>query len=76
MRYRFTSSPFEALMTKIPPAPKPEPPPKPPEGHFCYGCARYGLGQAVLQGCGEKRQNLLLTLYRYAGIIIARRRGT
>ena len=44
MRYRFTSSPFEALMTKIPPAPKPEPPPKPPEGHFCYGCARYGLG--------------------------------
>ena len=38
MRYRFTSSPFEALMTKIPPAPKP------PEGHFCHGCARYGLG--------------------------------
>ena len=31
-------------MTKIPPAPKPAPPPKPPEGHFCYGCARYGLG--------------------------------
>lgn len=44
MRYLFTSSPFEALMTKIPPAPKPDPPPKPPEGHFCYGCARYGLG--------------------------------
>ena len=44
MRYRFTSSPFEALMTKIPPTPKPAPPPKPPEGHFCYGCARYGLG--------------------------------
>ena len=37
MRYRFTNSPFEAMMTKIPP-------PKPPEGHFCYGCARYGLG--------------------------------
>ncbi|MEE0698307.1 MAG: hypothetical protein U0M53_08640 [Oscillospiraceae bacterium] len=44
MSYSFTSSPFEALMTKIPPAPKPAPPPKPPEGHFCYGCARYGLG--------------------------------
>ena len=44
MRYRFTNSPFEAMMAKIPPAPKPDPPPKPPEGHFCYGCARYGLG--------------------------------
>lgn len=44
MRYRFTNSPFGALMTKIPPAPKPDPPPKPPEGHFCHGCARYGLG--------------------------------
>ena len=44
MRYRFTSSPFEALMTKIPPPPKPDPPLKPPEGHFCHGCARYGLG--------------------------------
>ncbi len=44
MRYRFTSSPFEAMMTKIPSAPKPEPPLKPPEGHFCHGCARYGLG--------------------------------
>ena len=23
---------------------EPDPPPKPPEGHFCHGCARYGLG--------------------------------
>lgn len=44
MRYRFTDSPFEKLMTQVPTAPKPDPPPKPPEGHFCQGCARYGLG--------------------------------
>lgn len=44
MRYRFTNSPFERMMTHIPPAPAPDPPPKPPEGHFCHGCARYGLG--------------------------------
>lgn len=44
MRYRFTNSPFEKLMTRIPTAPKPDPPPKPPEGHFCHGCARHGLG--------------------------------
>lgn len=44
MRYRFTNSPFERMMTRITPAPKPDPPPKPPEGHFCHGCARYGLG--------------------------------
>ena len=44
MRYRFTNSPFELMMTRIPPAPAPDPPPKPPEGHFCYGCERYGLG--------------------------------
>lgn len=44
MRYRFTNSPFEKLMTRIPPAPKPDPPPKPPKDHFCHGCARYGLG--------------------------------
>ena len=44
MRYRFTNSPFEKLMTRIPTAPKPDPPPKPPEGHFCYGCAGYALG--------------------------------
>ena len=42
MRYRFTDSPFERMMTKVPPAP--DPPPKPPEGHFCHGCSRYGLG--------------------------------
>lgn len=44
MRYRFTNSPFERMMTRIPPAPAPDPPPKPPKGHFCHGCARYGLG--------------------------------
>ncbi len=44
MRYSFTDSPFEKLMTRIPPAPAPDLPPKPPEGHFCHGCARYGLG--------------------------------
>ena len=44
MRYRFTDSPFERMMTRIPPALAPDLPPKPPEGHFCHGCARYGLG--------------------------------
>ena len=44
MRYRFTNSPFEKLMMRIPPAPAPAPPPKPPKDHFCHGCARYGLG--------------------------------
>lgn len=42
MRY-FTDRPLERLMMQTPPVqPSASPPKKPPEGHPCHGCRRYG----------------------------------
>ncbi|MDD4509774.1 MAG: hypothetical protein PHY23_02500 [Oscillospiraceae bacterium] len=41
----FTNNPLERMMMQIPKTGREETPRIPaPEGHFCHGCGRYGLG--------------------------------
>ncbi len=41
---RFTNSPYERMMTRIPQTSPQDKPTAPLKGHPCYGCKRYGEG--------------------------------